>query len=354
MMKITYFGLVRSIASWSKVARNIIYSLIKKGIDVNIYERKGFLYDKNFNLDYLDKLSFDKKFVGDFVLTFDHPKNYKYLPKNVKRIGFLVYEFTRLPDLWLDEINKSLDLVFVPSKFTYEVFLRSGVDEKKLRVLRYGIDPRFYYKGKEVKYVRRFLTISTPHKREGLDILLKSFYYAFKDVEDVELILKLSYSVNRSKPFEIKDFSKVIEEYKKLLGKKLLIIDSSLNEFEMGELYRNSDIYFSLSKAESFGLCFLEAIGCGRTNICLNYSGQSDFLNDKNSIFLKYKVVETSGDEYEKTDYKQYIALADIDDCVDKLRCVYKNGLNKLPVLDNPISYYFWDNVVDDLIKIIL
>lgn len=311
------------------------------------------MYDKNFNLEYLDKLSFEKKFIGDSVFTFEHPKNYKYLPKNIKKIGFLVYEFTKLPNLWVCEINKNLDLVFVPSKFSYDVFLKSGVDEKKLKILRYGIDPKYYYKGKGVRKIRKFLTISSPHKREALDILLKSFYYAFRDIDDVELILKLSYITNNSKPFEIKDFPKLIDGYKKLLDKKLLIIDKALDEFEIGELYRNSDIYFSLSKAESFGLCFLEAVSCGRWNICLNYSGQIDFLNNKNSVFIKHNIVETKEDEYEKTDYKQYVALADIDDCVEKLRYIYKNGLNQMPILDKPISYYFWDSIVDEFIKII-
>jgi glycosyltransferase involved in cell wall biosynthesis len=353
-IKITYFGIVRSISSWSKISRELINSLLKNGVDINIYERKGFLYDKNFKLYNEERLKFSNKFVGDIVFTFEHPINYKYLPDNITKIGFLVYEFTQLPELWVENINKHLNLVFVPSHFTYDVFLRSGVDEKKLRILRYGINPDYYYfDGRMINSVRSFLCVASPQKREGVDILLKAFYAAFKDRDDIRLTLKLSYNTDNSKPFEIPEFKKMISYYSNLLGKRLVVIDKKLSEKGMGDLYRNSDIYFSLTKAESFGLCFLEAIASGRWNICLDYSGQMDFLDENNSIFINHSIIETDSDLYEKTDYKQYIAMADIDDCVKKLKYLYNNQIAHLPQIKNGISHYYWDEISKEFLSII-
>lgn len=349
-MKITYFGIIRSITSWSKIARNIILSLIKTGIEVNVYERKGFLYDSNFEIENEIKERINNKFDGDVILTFEHPKNYIYLPENKIKVGFLVYEFTSLPEIWVRNINRYLDMVFVPSKFTYKVFVDSGVDRSKLKVLRYGIDPEIYYPV-ENKVLNElvFLSIASPHKREGVDILLESFYKAFNNISNVKLILKLSYmTYGNEKSFEIKNFNRLIENYKKLLGDKLYITYKKMSEYEIAELYRKSNVYFSLSKAESFGLCFLESIASNRPVIALNYSGQSDFLNETNSYFVDYRIVETEGEEYDDTEVKQFISCPSMESAVEKLSEVYtgKNNLKQTSVS----SHYYWDTIVRELL----
>lgn len=350
-IKITYFGNVRSIASWSKVAREMLNSLKRLGVNINIYERRGFLYDKNFNLDSLSDYVL-KDFIGDVIFTFEHPLNYRLLPDNKLKIAFLVYEFTRLPDIWVENINKFIDLVFVPSYFTYDVFIKSGVKKEKVKILRYGFNPEFYYGSDEKRKIRKFLTIASPHKREGLDLLLYAFYNAFSKMDDVKLILKLSYS-GEGKSFEIRNFKKMIEDYKAKLKNKLYIIDRVLTEREMGELYRESDIYFSLSKAESFGLCFLESLASKRSVMAIGYGGVMDFLSNENSIFIDYKMVKTDGEEYEKTHYLQYVSLPDINDCIYKLRKVYKDGVDKKIYLKD-CSYYYWDKIAEEFVREII
>lgn len=349
-IRITYFGIIRSISSWAKIARNIVNSLLEKGIDISIYETKGFLYEENFSLGKLENLIMKK--IHDIVFTFEHPFKYPLLPKSKKRIGFLVYEFTTLPKMWTENINKYLDLVFVPSKFTYNVFLKSGVEHKKLKLLRFGFDPNYYYPTPRKDKIRNFLTISSPHKREGLDICLESFYLAFKDIDDVSLTVKLSYiPFKKEKHFEIKNFKILLEEYSNKLGAKLKLITNKLSEEEMGILYRSSDAYFSLSKSESFGLCFLESLASNRPVICMNYSGQTDFLSEKNSVFVKYSLVNTNGEEYERTQEKQLIAIPDINDCVKKLRHIYKYNFEKDIHFNR--EYYTWDRITDEFIEIL-
>lgn len=38
-----------------------------------------------------------------------------------------------------------MDIVIVPSIFCRKVFAESGVEEKKIKVLRFGYNPAFYY-----------------------------------------------------------------------------------------------------------------------------------------------------------------------------------------------------------------
>ncbi len=317
------------------------------GIDVGVIERKGFLYNKDFKL--LKEIPSHYGLNNyDIVFTFEHPKNYYLLPEAKLKIGFLVYEFTTLPEFWVHNINRYLDLVFVPSKFTFDVFLKSGVSLHKLRLLRYGFNPQYYYPFKGDRKIKNFLTISSPHKREALSYTLKAFYEAFKD-NDAKLTIKLSYISKRVKRFE-DDVLKLINEYKKKLGERLVVIDKVFDENEMGNLYRENDIYFSLSKSESFGLCFLEALACGLWVIAINYSGQMDFVNNKNSFFINYYLDKTSNDEYERILVPQYIAYPDLDDAVEKLKKVY-NKVLPFPEID--YNYYRWQSIAQDFLEII-
>ena len=95
--EITYFGVLKSITSWAKVCRELVQALITLGIKVNIYERKGFLYDKSFFLSEDIQAQISNTFKGDIVFTFENPKVYHYMPKQAYKIGFLVYEFSRQP-----------------------------------------------------------------------------------------------------------------------------------------------------------------------------------------------------------------------------------------------------------------
>ncbi len=351
-IRITYFGNIRSIASWSKVARELLFSLVKKDIKISIYETKGFLYNQHMSLGSLER--YISRQIGDVLITFEHPSKYPFLPHTTKKIGFLVYEFTTLPPLWVKNINRYLDLVLVPSKFTYDVFVNSKVDTTKLKILPYGYNPKYYYPKDNLnqdKKIRRFLTISSPHRREALDVLLECFYKAFKDIDDVELTVKLSYlPFKKTKHFEISDFKNILNSFSLKLRNKLKIISDKLEEEEMGKLYREHDLYISLSKAESFGLGFLEAIACSLPVITTKYSAQAEFLSDKNAVFIRHDLKVVEEDVYEKTQTPQYAAYADKNDCIDKLREIYHNGF-RYEVKPPPHST--WDDVSSKFIEII-
>lgn len=350
--RITYFGAIRSLSSWAKVAREICLCLAKSGNLAGIYERKGFLYDRAMPLDELEPF-ISKNFVSDIVFTFEHPKNYIYLPKSTKKIGFLVYEFTALPKIWVENINTFLDMVFVPSLFVYKTFVSSGVKKDKIKILRYGFNPQYYYPQNTAKKDSFFfLCVGSAQKREGIDLLLAAFKNAFDNRSNVNLVIKLSYSNMRPKPFEIRNFKAVIDDYKRELGDRLLIIDSALSEKEMGYLYRSCDAYVSFTKAEAFGLCFVEALACGKPCVAINYSGQKDFLNRENSYFILHKLEVAKNEEYEISNIRQFSAAVVLDSAVRVLREVASAGksLKKGFFLEGS-SYYHWDKITEEFLS---
>ncbi len=349
-LELNYFGLLRSPVSWAKVGREIILGLIKRNIKTHIYERKGFRYNKSFKLDKELEESISNKFISDDTLTFEYPLNYKLI-KSSKRYGMLVYETTVLPSEWADNINKYLDLLFVPSVFNKEIFLAAGVKPEIIRVLPHGINQEYYFKTplqeRNTSNIFRFLTIAMPQKRKGLDILLAAFLEAFKDKKDVELIAKLSYSPGKSKYDDI-----VIEKYKK--HKNIRFIIAEYTEEQMGKLYRSAKCFVLPSRAEGFGMVYLEALACGIPVIATGWGGHTDFLNEANSELLKYKLVAAGLVQYDNNSKNAVMSEPDFNDLVVKLVSVYNNYEQAMGKAGKfQIKNFYWQNIAKKLKKYI-
>lgn len=363
--KITYFGILRSITSWAKISREMISSLLSIGADVNIYERKGFLFDNKFPLNYSIKTKITNQFKGDVVFTFEHPRTYDYLPPHCFKIGFLVYEFTVLPQGWVERINRYLDWVIVPSQFCKRVFKNCGVAQHKIKVLRYGFNPDYYFP-RDKKLPRNtdftFLCIANPHKREGIELLLRSFTQAFTKQDKVKLVLKLTYRPTKTiKIFEYKNFNGLLNSYLEKRNAPLIqVIDTQLTERQMGSLYRNSHCYFSLSRAEAFGLCFLEALACGLPVVSVRWGGSTDFLNKQNARFIKHTLVPANQEVYEKINKAEtetaLIALPDVNQAAETMYNMYykrqDSVMQKCSLHPNP-HYFWWSTIAKEFLDLL-
>ncbi|MGD0566498.1 MAG: glycosyltransferase family 4 protein [Candidatus Goldiibacteriota bacterium] len=336
-MEINYFGLLRSLASWAKAGRCITAALIEAKDRVHVYERRGFLYDPAFDLGPAISGSLTKSFPAEATLTFEHPINYRHITSPLK-YGMLVYESTAIPADWPEIINNSLNLVLVPSQFNREAFISSGVIKGKIRVLPHGIDEKIYNStgrpGKNGKFI--FLCAAMPQKRKALDKLLKAFKAAFGDGQDVELAIKLPYAPGKT-PYD----DLTIREYYN--EKNIKFIFSGYDENEMARLYKNADCFVLASRGEGFGMVYLEALACGAPVIAAGWGGQTDFLNDTNSLLVKYSLGPAGSMQYGSANPKGLMAEPDFDDLVSKLRYARKNPeIMEKKVSAFDVSKYTW------------
>ncbi len=329
-LKITYFGILRAPTSWAKVSREMISALIDLGIDVNIYERKGFLYDSIFPLPKKMESCISQRFRDDIVFTFEHPTNYKYLNGKYK-IGLLTYESTVIPPDWIENINNFLDILFVPSDFCRDIFVKCGVRKDKVFILPYGYNPHIFNPEAKAFDVRtrrgfRFLNVSLPHKREGLDLLLDAYTSEFSYSDDVSLIIKVNYlPQKRTKPFEYTGFESMIKSaISPKCTPETLLISRIFTEKEMAQLYSSCSCLISPTRGEGFGLTMLEAMACGLPVITTGWGGHLQFLNHKNASLIDYKMRRAKEIQYDCQDTKAMIAEPDIRDLKKKMRLVYK------------------------------
>ncbi|RUP08767.1 MAG: glycosyltransferase [Hyphomicrobium sp.] len=75
------------------------------------------------------------------------------------------------------------------------------------------------------------------------------------------------------------------------LGKNIQLIEGRLTDADISTLFRMSDVYLSLHRAEGFGLTIKEALEAGVPTIATNWSAPAEYLNDYAHAFpLPYRM----------------------------------------------------------------
>jgi glycosyltransferase involved in cell wall biosynthesis len=195
-----------------------------------------------------------------------------------KTIGFGIIECNSIPCNWKDILNKN-NVVITPSKFCKDVLIKNGV-VKPIYVIPHALNSDIYYKSDNEKVNgTKFLAVGTYRNRKNFDNLIKGWIEAFDIKDNVKLTLKTDLKLN---------FEKRIKELTK--GKNIApikIISEVWSDERMGELYRNSDCYISVSRGEGFGLGGLQAMASGCFIISPKVSGESEYLDGTDFIELK-------------------------------------------------------------------
>ena len=106
-----------------------------------------------------------------------------------------MFETDRIAPLWV-ELIKSVDEVWVPSKFNVETFRRSGVPLEKLKVVPGAVDPVMFDPSKTESLALpsrasyNFLSIFEWQERKAWDVLLGAYLREFTIDDDVCLWLR--------------------------------------------------------------------------------------------------------------------------------------------------------------------
>ena len=303
-------------------------ALIDIGADVNIFERKGFLYDPAFPLPERLTARISGEFRDDTVFTFEHPGAYRYL-QGRRKVGLLTYESTVVPPHWVEGVNKHLDLLLLPSRFCCDIFKSAGVPEEKMDLLPYGYDPDIYFpapdsaKGNGDPY--RFLTVASPHKREGIETVLAAYRAAFSRTDDVTLTVKVNYLPGaKTKPFEYAALKQMAADFNGDSHAPPVTLETDyLPPEKVADLYRASSCVVSATRGEGFGLVFLEAAACGIPLIVTGWSGHMDFVQNADTRLVKYTLRPAAEMQYDCQSQESLLADADTDDLARCMRAAY-------------------------------
>lgn len=153
--------------------------------------------------------------------------------------------------------------------------------------------------------------------RKNPSAVINAFTKAFKPNEGPVLVIKSIHSDS---------YSKYVTQLEQLTeGRKdIKFINKHINHDYMGALLSLTDCYVSLHRSEGLGLPLAQAMHLEKPVIATNYSGNTEFMNENNSILVpwKYTTVPKDARPYQ---FGAKWAEPDVNSAAEAMRWVYNN-----------------------------
>lgn len=129
----------------------------------------------------------------------------------------------------------------------------------------------------------RFVSTARLEKIKNMDYLIEVF-----EALNANLNIELNIIGNGSES----------EKIQELINKKGLdnriIMHGGRERAYVAEFYKNCDVFVLLSKSETFGVVYIEALASGLPVISTRCGGPEHFINESNGIFVDFDDVESS------------------------------------------------------------
>lgn len=337
---IYYFAPIFDIGGYGTVARNFLLALEKLDIPIYIHNN-GAIDEQTMEevKDYVKEISVDNPDeLGDKVVLIFHadPRFMKPStnPNVIKNIGMTIFETDRIGDDWVDNLNK-MDEIWIPTKFNYETFKNSGVDESKLRIVRYCVNDKIFndnadygklnYLGNDLGFL--FSYVSAYDYRKGYELLIDSFCKAFTKDDNVTLLIKIFVPDWSSKSNAMSELTSQILKHEN--RPRILVSNAVMSHDEMLSLYNMSDAYISTERASGWGMPEMEMMAMGKPVATIDWGGTTEFMNSSNSYPIKVSGELEDVDirlQHQRPTYAGHKwACVEVDDVVEALRDIYFN-----------------------------
>lgn len=129
--------------------------------------------------------------------------------------------------------------------------------------------------------------------------VLKAFEHVYdaRSEKDIRLVIKLQGQESSTQAsIGLKQFLTRVES--SIARERIIVIDNVFTDNEIKNLVRCCDCFVSLHRSEGFGRGMAEAMLLGKPVVATGYSGNLEFMNDRNSCLVRYRLIEVGEDNY--------------------------------------------------------
>ncbi|WP_318249372.1 glycosyltransferase family 4 protein [Paenibacillus sp. alder61] len=219
------------------------------------------------------------------------------------------WELPDFPDDWIDRFH-FLDEIWAPSTFVGDsISIKSPIPVVKIpHSIEVKIsEPRsrnYFGLPENVFLFLSMYDINSFQERKNPKAVIEAFKLAFSpNDEDVGLVVKVNNPGGNSE--ELDEIRKMAKGYQ-----NIHILDNTISRNDVNALISLADCFVSLHRSEGFGLVMAEAMYLGKPVIGTSWSSNTDFMNQRNSCLVDYKLVPLKKDF---GPYKAYQKWADPD-----------------------------------------
>lgn len=290
-MQLRYFMHLNA-SGYSISAQEYIFALrvVNPSWDVKIYPlNKDFRGVSDNRLQLFKSMELAPPRIDYVSLQHCLPTTYRHDRARVK-IGFAIFETIDPPREWVDAMNR-MDAIMVASHFNKHVFENAGV-KTPITVVPHCFDPAMFHpKVLPTGRMRQFtfMTVGTWKKRKAHETLIKAFYSAFEEGDNVCLVIK----TNQATPVH-----RAIKDLKQNHGWRTkrtapIYVDSSILKFEeVPAFMKREDAIVIPSMGEGFCLPGMHAMALGIPLLMTEYGGSLEYAKPELYTPLKPKFVQ--------------------------------------------------------------
>ena len=225
------------------------------------------------------------------TLTVRHhwPPNFEKRTEGGALVLIQPWEFGSLPSSWVHD-SEQVDEFWVYSEYVRRVYVDSGVNPDRVKVLPLGVDPKIYSSNQKAfqlptKKRFKFLFVGGTIRRKGPDALLSAYGDAFTDADDVTLVIK---DFGGKGVYSGQTFESEIEAFRARIGSpEIVYLNEELTDEEVAGLYVSCDCLVHPYRGEGFGLPVLEAMSCGIPAVVSRGGACDDFTPDECSYGIE-------------------------------------------------------------------
>jgi glycosyltransferase involved in cell wall biosynthesis len=215
-------------------------------------------------------------------------------PRTGKLACILPWEYKAVPLKWVEQINRNVDELWVPSEFVRSVFSAGGVDPQRIYTIPYGVDTntfraegRCWRPGNSGGFV--FLFVGGTILRKGIDLLLQAYGDAFSPQDDVTLVIK---DGGANSFYQHNNMLGPIQAFvRRPSSPRLVTITRNLDDQELAEVYRGCDALVLPYRGEGFGMPLAEAMACAKPVITTAEGPSKDFCLPEFSYLIPAREV---------------------------------------------------------------
>lgn len=210
-------------------------------------------------------------------------------------IAYWLWELEAFPQEWLNNLNL-VDEIWTPAAFISNTLRR--YTDKPVRTIPYPVtaptkdcyDRTYFGLPKErFLFLMMFDSGSVMERKNPLGTI-EAFKKAFgMDNREVGIVIKINEPEQSEE--DIRYIHSVLRGYD-----NIYIICKTLSKTEVNSLIQCVDVFVSLHRAEGFGLVLAEAMLVGTPTIATNWSGNTEFMNDKVACMVDYKMIALEKD----------------------------------------------------------
>ena len=282
----------------------------------------------------------------------DNTHNYFEQNYSGKKIAYNVWETTRQPDHFFENLKK-FDQVWVPSEWQKQCTIEQGISPDKVKVVPEGVDTKAYRPknrliSKPVDRPFRFILVGRWEYRKATREIIQTFVNTFSEDQNVELL------INVDNQFATDGLNSTEERLKKFgISHKGIKVLHHLSKKEYIETLKSCDVFLSCARGEGWNLPLIEAMSCGIPSLYSNWGAQLEFAKDRGiPVNIKGEVsAAVENEESWNPNTPGNFAEPDFEDLSHKMLNVFENYVlykrKALEDSDQIREIFTWENAAN-------